>query len=91
MSSAEERLLVVEDEKHLAEVIVDNLEIEGYQVALETNGERALEAIRNDPPGLVLLDVMLPGLDGFSICSKSCVASRRVSGRCSAASPRVTG
>jgi len=37
---------------------------------LETNGERALEAIRKNPPGLVLLDVMLPGLDGFSICSK---------------------
>ena len=64
-----ERLLVVEDEKHLAEVIVDNLELEGYEVRLETNGERALDRIRKDPPELVLLDVMLPGLDGFTICS----------------------
>jgi len=70
MSPPSERLLVVEDEKHLAEVIVDNLELEGYEVGLETNGERALEWIRKDPPELVLLDVMLPGLDGFTICSK---------------------
>lgn len=65
-----ERLLVVEDEKHLAEVIVDNLEIEGYEVQLESNGDLALASIRENPPDMVLLDVMLPGLDGFSICSR---------------------
>jgi len=78
MNTPTERLLVVEDEKHLAEVIVDNLEVEGYEVVLETNGERALESIRKDPPGLVLLDVMLPGLDGFTICSKLREENNRV-------------
>ena len=64
------RLLVVEDEEHLAEVIADNLELEGYRVEVISNGMEALERIRADAPSLVLLDVMLPGLDGFSICER---------------------
>ncbi len=65
-----ERLLVVEDEQHLAEVIADNLEVEGYQVEILADGAHALERLRSDPPALVLLDVMLPGLDGFTICRR---------------------
>ncbi|HUR28871.1 MAG TPA: response regulator transcription factor [Planctomycetota bacterium] len=65
-----ERLLVVEDEAHLAEVISDNLALEGYTVASESDGARALETIRRDKPALVLLDVMLPGMDGFAICER---------------------
>ncbi len=65
-----ERLLVVEDEQHLADVIADNLKVEGYQVEILTDGSRALERLRSDPPALVLLDVMLPGLDGFTICRR---------------------
>ncbi len=63
-----ERLVVVEDEEHLAEVIADNLELEGWTVEVIGDGARALERLRADPPALVLLDVMLPGLDGFTIC-----------------------
>jgi DNA-binding response OmpR family regulator len=63
-----ERLLVVEDEAHLAEVIAENLELEGYAVSVVGDGLAALDAVRRDRPELVLLDVMLPGLDGFSVC-----------------------
>lgn len=65
-----ERLLVVEDEPNLANVISDNLELEGFAVEIVADGLRALERIRADAPALVLLDVMLPGLDGFSICER---------------------
>ena len=51
-----ERLLVVEDEEHLAEVISDNLELEGWEVEVVGDGTEALERIRADPPSLVLLD-----------------------------------
>ena len=70
MSAGGDRLFVVEDEVHLAEVIVDILESEGYAVSLEKHGTRALERIREEGPDLVLLDVMLPGLDGFTICER---------------------
>ncbi len=65
-----ERLVVVEDEAHLAEVIADNLLFEGYQVEVVPEGTRALQRIASDPPDLVLLDVMLPGIDGFEICRR---------------------
>ncbi len=64
------RLLVVEDEVHLAEVIADNLTLEGYAVRVIGEGLLALAAIRDEAPDLVLLDVMLPGLDGFSVCER---------------------
>ena len=66
MNSA--RLMLVEDEAHLAEVVSDNLEHEGWSVTVVGDGAQALAAIRADAPDLVLLDVMLPGLDGFSVC-----------------------
>ena len=65
-----ERLLVVEDEAHLAEVISDNLQVDGYEVEVVGDGLRALDRIRAAPPALVLLDVMLPGLDGFAVCER---------------------
>jgi two-component system alkaline phosphatase synthesis response regulator PhoP len=65
-----ERLMVVEDEVHLAEVIAENLELEGFDVEVVNDGAVALDAIRRSAPELVLLDVMLPGMDGFSICER---------------------
>jgi two-component system alkaline phosphatase synthesis response regulator PhoP len=62
--------LVVEDEENLAEVIADNLEVEGYRVQVVGDGLLALDAIRKERPALVLLDVMLPGLDGFQVCER---------------------
>ncbi len=63
-----EEIVVVEDERHLAEVIADNLELEGWKVDVVGDGISALERIRARRPALVLLDVMLPGLDGFEVC-----------------------
>ena len=62
------RLLVVEDEAHLAEVVADNLRLEGYEVDVVGDGNDALASIATSCPDLVLLDVMLPGVDGFTVC-----------------------
>jgi two-component system alkaline phosphatase synthesis response regulator PhoP len=62
------RLLLVEDEIHLAEVVSDNLELEGWTVDVIGDGAEALASIRAERPDLVLLDVMLPSMDGFSVC-----------------------
>jgi DNA-binding response OmpR family regulator len=66
------KVLVVEDEQHLAEGLRFNLEAEGYQVQVKDNGESALEALQSDPTAfdVVVLDVMLPGKDGFSVMSE---------------------
>lgn len=68
------RLVLVEDEQNLAEVISDNLELEGYSVEVVSDGAAALERIAAVKPDLVLLDVMLPGMDGFSLCERLRVA-----------------
>ena len=66
------RVLVVEDEQHLAEGLRFNLEAEGYQVQLVDTGEAALETLKAEAAGfdVVILDVMLPGIDGFGVISK---------------------
>ncbi|HAH06432.1 MAG TPA: DNA-binding response regulator [Elusimicrobia bacterium] len=61
-------LLVVEDEKPLLKVLRYNLEKEGYRVVCAEDGEAGLAAFRREKPDLVLLDVMLPKLDGFEFC-----------------------
>jgi two-component system phosphate regulon response regulator PhoB len=63
-------VLVVEDEEDIRELVSYNLLKEGYQVAGVASGEDALAAIDSKPPDLVLLDLMLPGLDGLSVCRK---------------------
>jgi len=63
----EARIVLVEDEPDIAEVLRYNLEREGFRVEVEPRGDAALEAIRRAPPDLVLLDLMLPGLDGLEI------------------------
>ena len=61
------RVLVVEDEPDIAEVMQFNLERAGFAVEVESRGDSALEAIRKRPPELVVLDLMIPGLDGLEI------------------------
>ncbi|MBI2070725.1 MAG: response regulator transcription factor [Elusimicrobia bacterium] len=63
-----EKILIVEDEKHLVKVLKYNLEKEGYRAHAVQDGESALSAFRKEKPGLVVLDVMLPGLNGFELC-----------------------
>jgi two-component system phosphate regulon response regulator PhoB len=67
---AKTRVLIVEDEEHIQELVTYNLNREGYQTRGVTSGEEALVATRSDKPDLVLLDLMLPGLDGLEICRR---------------------
>jgi two-component system phosphate regulon response regulator PhoB len=65
-----EKILVVEDEESIQELIRYNLAKEGYQVSCALSGEKGLEAARTGNPDLVLLDLMLPGLDGLDVCKE---------------------
>ena len=62
------KILIVEDEPNMRLGLKDNLEFEGYQVQLATDGKKGLDAIVDNPYDLVLLDVMLPELSGFDVC-----------------------
>ena len=64
------RVLIVDDEVNLAEGIQENLIEEGYAVDMANDGLTGLEMIRANSYDLVILDVMMPGLDGFSVCEK---------------------
>jgi two-component system, OmpR family, response regulator RstA len=61
-------IALVEDDVGLAELIAERLTAEGYRTLRETDGRRAVELIRRAPPDLVILDIMLPGMDGFQVC-----------------------
>jgi two-component system, OmpR family, phosphate regulon response regulator PhoB len=61
-------VLVVDDEPIVREVVVRYLEREGYRTLEAGDGDRARELLERDPPNLVVLDVMLPGTDGLSLC-----------------------
>jgi DNA-binding response OmpR family regulator len=61
-------ILLVEDEQTLSETLRYNLEREGYSVIVANDGVVGLERARRDQPDLVILDIMLPRLDGFSVC-----------------------
>lgn len=65
---AKESILVVEDEDDIRELLRYNLVKEGYRVTGAVSGEEALKAVRGSLPDLVLLDLMLPGLDGLEVC-----------------------
>ena len=64
----ENRILLVEDEEHLLKTIQLNLELEGYKVRTASNGLDALIQFKKEHFNLVILDVMLPLLDGFAVC-----------------------
>jgi DNA-binding response OmpR family regulator len=66
---AERRVLVVEDDRLLREVIVEALDEDGYLVEAADNGKTALELVRRRPPELVILDLMMPHMDGEQFCS----------------------
>jgi DNA-binding response OmpR family regulator len=61
------KILLVEDNRGLARSIAYNLELEGYDVAVAHDGANALETARSAPPDLMLLDLMLPEVDGFEV------------------------
>jgi two-component system phosphate regulon response regulator PhoB len=65
-----ETILVIEDDADIREVIEYNLKREGYRVVSAENGERGIERARRDNPELVILDLMLPGMDGVELCRR---------------------
>ncbi|MGB1071839.1 MAG: response regulator [Planctomycetota bacterium] len=67
---AKAKIIVVEDEADILDVIEYNLTREGFKVLGFRDGEQGLEAIKGEEPQLVLLDLMLPGIDGIEICKK---------------------
>ncbi len=64
------RVLVVDDDATVREVVVDYLRAAGHEVAQAVDGPGALEAVRVNRPDLVVLDVMMPGLDGLEVCRR---------------------
>ncbi len=62
------RVLVVEDDPHLAAGVAENLRAEGYEVHSVTDGRQALDWLQDEQCGLIVLDVMLPEIDGFGVC-----------------------
>ncbi|ALC18190.1 ArsR family transcriptional regulator [Desulfuromonas soudanensis] len=63
-----EHILVIEDEEDILAVVHYNLSRQGYRVSCAANGEEGLRAARLQRPDLILLDLMLPGMDGLSVC-----------------------
>src|SRR5687768_14159328 len=63
-----ERILVVDDEEDLLELVKYNLTKEGYRVATVSSGEEAIRRARNDLPDLMVLDLLLPSVDGLEVC-----------------------
>ena len=62
------KVVIIEDEKDLAELLAFNLQREGWQTAISLDGKEGLELVTADPPDLVILDLMLPGLTGVEVC-----------------------
>lgn len=64
------RILIAEDEPDMAMGLKDNLQFEGYEVLVAVDGEKAVALARSDTPDLILLDVMMPKLDGLEVCRR---------------------
>lgn len=65
---AKERILVIEDDKHISKLVKYNLEKSGYDVTLVEDGEEALDILGKQSVDLIILDIMLPKMDGFEVC-----------------------
>lgn len=64
------KILIIEDEESIAELEKDYLELSSFQVIIENNGQTGLERALSEDFNMIILDLMLPGLDGFEICKK---------------------
>ena len=67
---ANEKILIVDDEEDVLELVRYNLNRSGYQIETASSGEEALSKARKSSPGLIILDLMLPGIDGLEVCKK---------------------
>ena len=70
MASRKPCVLVVDDDVQILRYIRRTLELEGYQTLTATDGRTALEVMEQETPGLILLDIMLPEIDGYSVCER---------------------
>jgi two-component system alkaline phosphatase synthesis response regulator PhoP len=68
--SDKKRILVVDDEPDFAGIVQQNLEKEGFEVDVAYDGEEGLEKVKANPPDAIVLDVMMPGKDGYQVCSE---------------------
>jgi two-component system response regulator MprA len=75
MAHMGERILVIEDDPQIADLLRRGLIYEGYTVEVAADGESGLSAARDRPPDIVLLDLMLPGIDGLTVCRRMRAAS----------------
>jgi len=64
------KILVVDDEKNIVDIVAFNLHKEGHEVIVARDGEKCLEAFEKESPDLVILDIMMPKMDGFEACRK---------------------
>jgi len=67
---AKEKILIVDDEEHILELLKFNLLNAGYDVFIASDGIEAVKVAKSEKPSLVLLDLMLPGMDGFDVCKE---------------------
>lgn len=65
-----QKILIIEDERNIAELERDYLEVNGYESDIASNGEEGLKLVMTYPYNLILLDLMLPRIDGFALCKK---------------------
>ena len=70
MENANGHMLVVDDEEKNCLLLRDLLEAHGHWVTEASNGEEALKRVKENPPDVILLDVMMPVMDGFEVCQK---------------------
>jgi DNA-binding response OmpR family regulator len=70
MSAKKTTIVAADDDPQLLRLVTRNLQLEGYDVLGASDGQQALELIESNPPDLVLLDVMMPKMDGFTVCSR---------------------
>jgi len=65
------KILIIEDDKFLRELIVKKLQKEGYDICEAVDGEEGIKKVKEEKPDLVLLDLILPGIDGFEVLSRT--------------------
>ena len=70
MKPKKEKILVVDDEPNIRHILETRLTLRGYEVSLAADGEEAILMFHKELPDLVILDIMLPKLDGFGVCNE---------------------
>ena len=68
--SEKKRILVVDDEPDFCSIVQSQLEKEGFEVEIAYNGIEGLEKVRANPPDAIVLDIMMPEMDGYQVCKK---------------------